>query len=178
MSRPFDDRGVVGEVGGVVEFIGTTEQFRVEDLRRLYDSQRIAVDRVRSVGRELPQGIDGFDDRNSSTMGRRTLHGFQNQVGRYQRTYAVVDRDQCDGSGQSGTVAARPPCRCAWLCRNGLPDSSRNRSVLREGRRRSACCAAFLQRRLSHGPIPAAIPACGIVWEADLPGGCRSRRRR
>ena len=106
MSRPFDDRGVVGEVGGVVEFIGTTEQFRVEDLRRLYDSQRIAVDRVRSVGRELPQGIDGFDDRNSSTMGRRTLHGFQNQVGRYQRTYAVVDRDQCDGSGQSGQAVA------------------------------------------------------------------------
>ena len=59
MSRPFDDRGVVGEVGGVVEFIGTTEQFRVEDLGRLYDSQRIAVDRVRSVGCELPQGIDG-----------------------------------------------------------------------------------------------------------------------
>lgn len=55
MSRPFDDRGVVGEVGGVVEFIGTTEQFRVEDLGRLYDSQRIAVDRVRSVGCELPQ---------------------------------------------------------------------------------------------------------------------------
>ena len=106
MSRPFDDRGVVGEVGGVVEFIGTTEQFRVEDLGRLYDSQRIAVDRVRSVGCELPQGIDGFDDRNGRPVGRRTLHGFQNQVGRYQRTYAVVDRDQCDGSGQSGQAVA------------------------------------------------------------------------
>ena len=72
MSRPFDDRGVVGEVGGVVEFIGTTEQFRVEYLGRLYDSQRIAVDRVRSVGCELPQGIDGFDDRNGRPVGRRS----------------------------------------------------------------------------------------------------------
>ena len=185
MSRPFDDRGVVGEVGGVVEFIGTTEQFRVEYLGRLYDSQRIAVDRVRSVGCELPQGIDGFDDEWPSrgpphtprlSKSSRTIPADVRRRGpRSVRRFGAERTGRCV---PSGTVAARPPCRCAWLCRNGLPDSSRNRSALREGRRRSACCAAFLQRRLSHGPIPAAIPACGIVWEADLPGGCRSRRRR
>lgn len=106
MSRPFDDRGVVGEVGGVVEFIGTTEQFRVEDLGRLYDSQRIAVDRVRSVGCELPQGIDRLRRPEWPSRGPPHTPRLSKQVGRYQRTYAVVDRDQCDGSGQSGQAVA------------------------------------------------------------------------
>lgn len=63
---------------------------------------------MRSVGCELPQEIDGFDDRNGRPVGRRTLHGFQNQVGRYQRTYAVVDRGSVRRFGAERTGRCVP----------------------------------------------------------------------
>mgnify|MGYP006924819811 CR=1 FL=1 len=64
MSRPFDDRGVVGEVGGVVEFIGTTEQFRVEDLRRFCTIRSV----LRSIGCD-PSGVSCRRESTASTTG-------------------------------------------------------------------------------------------------------------
>ena len=106
MSRPFDDRGVVGEVGGVVEFIGTTEQFRVEDLRRCT---------IRSVLRSIgcdPSGVSCRRESTASTTGIAVPWAAAHSTAFKIRSDDTKGRTpswtaiSATGSGQSGQAVA------------------------------------------------------------------------